>query len=236
MNFLFKRTLNISPYFLHKTSFKYFSQISAPKKPHNGNNGNNGNNVKVNVKPQNAQLPKETARWTLDLEGFNKTEFDCKMFQNEINRVPTLTSLFQFYESNKEKMDLVNICTCLDKAVDFTVKNFQITGSSHPLSKREEVKDMIEYLSQNINKMNEFAVSNFLSNLVKLGIFNRALINKLIQRILENQAFYTEKSLSYIIWALARANIRNDKFLSLITKRILEKVIKSNFRYILKFY
>jgi len=159
--------------------------------------------------------------WSMNLE--NKSETDCKLFQGEINRISSLNALNIYYKINKEKMDLVNICTCLDRAVDLSVKNFQFTGTSHPLTKQPEVDDMIKYLSDNINQMNEFAVSNFLSNLVKLGIFDQKLFDKLIQRILQNQHLFTQKALSYIVWGLARANIRNEQFLDMLVKRILVK-------------
>lgn len=230
MNLFLKRTLKIHRISLNKNIFQYFSQNIKPETA-NSENIQNSKSIKSAFQSQNNQYSKQNNkrnRLNLSLEGINN-EIDCKLIQAEINTIHTIDSLCNFYKQNKNKMDLVNICTCLDKAVDIAVKNFQYSGSPHPITEQPEVKEMIDYLTCNIHKMNAFAVSNSLSNLVKLGIHEENLINKLIKRILENSDYYSEKSLSYIIWGLARANIRNQKFLELIAKRILEKVIINEF-------
>jgi len=146
---------------------------------------------------------------------------DTKILQLEILRTQTLASVLDVFRGNKAKMDIVNVCTCFNRAVSFGTKSGQ---SKDSLVNVAEIKQMIQFLKNNINKMNDFSIANFLSNLAKLELLDRELIDQVVQKTIQNNIQYNEKSLAFITWALAKLKIRNEAFLELVAKRILNPV------------
>lgn len=142
-----------------------------------------------------------------------------KILQMEILRTETVDSLLSFYEEHKANLDLINICTCFNRAVKLTSKT-----NNSSLIKRREIKEMIDYLRLNIHKMNDFSISNYLSNLAKLNVLDNAIVDQLIKRTIQNNIHHNEKALTYITWALGKLKIKNDQFLDLVTKRITQSV------------
>jgi len=144
-----------------------------------------------------------------------------KKIQMEILDTQSLASLFELYKNEKIKMNLVNLCTCLNQAVILSEKD----ELRRKIAERTEIKEIIEKMEADIPKMNEFTVSNFLSNLVKLELMDHNIGTKLIQRTLVNITKHNEKSLAYIIWGLAKFNIKDEEFLDAVAKRIITTVI-----------
>ncbi len=149
---------------------------------------------------------------------------ETRLLQSQINKIQDTESILSFYQNNKTKMDLINICTCLDKIVSSKAKELKLNETLQSIVKKPEVKEMLKYLSENIRKMNEFALSNFIYNLAKLGIKDKDIINQLIYKILENQKDFSEKSLSYIVWALAKLQIKNEAILDQTAKKVMVKI------------
>ncbi len=128
-------------------------------------------------------------------------------------------------------MDLINICTCLDKIVSSKAKELKLNETSQLIGKKSEVKEMLKYLSENIRKMNEFALSNFIYNLAKLGIKDKEGHNQqLVGKTLENLKDFSEKSLSYIVWALAKLQRKNEAILNQTVKKVMVKIFIRNHR------
>ena len=143
----------------------------------------------------------------------------------EILRTQTLEGLFNFYNDNRDNFNVINVCTCFNRAVQLM---YSTNKKAVPkLREKREIQQMVDHLKGKTEQMNGFTISNFLSNLAKLGLEDADLINKLVQRTLTSKIHHNEKSLTYITWALGRFKIYNEEFLNLVAKEFKDTVINN---------
>ena len=205
----------------------------------------------VNVKAKEPQLEKKSAsypfnvvKWKTDanLIGNKKEKVDTqkesnehssedgsdvwqsnnRLLQTRIISSQNINSLFAVYRENKHAMDLINICTCLDKIVKLNKGSHKDTISK--ILNEPETKEMIEYLKNNIENMNGFTTSNFLSNLAKLNLIDYEFLDNFVQRIFTHKIQLDQKSLGYIVWALAKCKVKNKELLDILAKEIKQTV------------
>jgi len=224
MNLLFRKNLSKTFSFLHRiqlsnfgrnakmTPFK-FAEIPNPKHM-KASNTTLQSKTSGNEKEVISDL-KERSQRTNSYDQENLTE--SQILQLEILRTQTMKNACDLYKEKRDQMNIINVCTCLNRAVTLGLKQ---NKGKEAVAKQIEIKEMIDYLRVNIDEMGDFTIANYLSNLAKLDILDREIVDKIVQKSIQNNIQFNEKSLSFITRALAKFNIKNQPFLDLVAKRI----------------
>jgi len=232
MNFLSRKALKASFSSLYRTQFYSFVRNVKPRAP------------------KLAEPESSTSKWTKAssipdkkvVEDFLKNQngveesdqevsvpqeevFDHnKYLQAEIRRQRTLQAVFDYYNMKKSEMDLINICTCLNQAVNL-YRDENNRKNENELAKKPEVVEMINHLKSHAHEMDNFTVSNFLSNIAKMNVLDRKTVDILVNKTLHNNIQLNEKPLTYITWTLGKLKINNPDFLNMVAKRITQSVL-----------
>ena len=142
--------------------------------------------------------------------------------QIDITRAATLDALLEYYKQNKNDFDIVNYCTCLDRAVKL---HYKIEDKNvKKLKEFDEIRDIVETLRAKIDEMNNFSLSNFLTNLTKIDLIDHNLVEKIVNTSLKNKTHFQEKPLAYITWALGKYRMKNIEFLDMVADKVLTQV------------
>lgn len=227
MNFIFKRNLRSSFAFLHKIQIANYGRnvkVKPFKSPEISNINTENTFQSKNVQIDNQKDSNSMGKFQKKDYYFDKDQGNLnsnQILQLEILRTQDLASVFKIFTQKKSEMDVINVCTCFHRAVNFGTKHGK--GKDH-LTKQAEIKQMVEFLKNNIDKMIDFSIANFLSNAAKLEILDREMVDRIIKKTVQNNIQFNEKSLAFITWALAKLNMRNEEFLDLVAKRITNKV------------
>ncbi len=232
MNFLSRKALSTSVASLYRVQFYSFVRNVKPRGP------KFGESEPVTTKWTKASsIPdkKVVEDFLKNQNGVEETEpevrvnqeevFDHnKYLQAEIRRQKTLQAVFDYYNMKKSEMDLINYCTALNQAVN-VYRDENNRKNESELLKKPEIIEMINHLKANANQMDNFTVSNFLSNIAKMNVLDRKTIDILVNKTLHNNIQLNEKPLTYIAWTLGKLKINNTAFLDMVAKRITQSVI-----------
>jgi len=236
MNVLTKKSLSASFATLYRIQFYSFVRNVKPRSLKSGDmaqpqsstgskwtkvSKTSGDQIEEFLKSQDATNEvEEEIKLPQQEEVFDHTKF----LQAEIRRQRTLKGLFEYYTQKKPEMDLINVCTALHQAI--TVYRAETGNHSEAeLAKRAEVIDMINHLKARVNEMDNFTISNFLSNVAKMNVLDRKTVDTLVAKTLKNNIQLKEKPLTYITWTLGKLRVNNPEFLDMVAKSITQTVI-----------
>lgn len=142
--------------------------------------------------------------------------------QLDITRTLNLNELLAYYKQNKNDFDIVNYCTCLDRAVK--LHNKIEDKNVKKLKDFDEIRDIVETLRTKVGEMNNFSLSNFLTNLTKIDFIDYNLVENIVNSSLKNKTHFQEKPLAYIAWALGKYKLKNIEFLDMVADKVIAAV------------
>jgi hypothetical protein len=158
---------------------------------------------------------------------------DSQTNQMHIKKCEDLPSLISIYQQRKEGFNLVNYLTTLNQAVKLrrnnSKKSSTTTGEKGlvhaSILEITEVKEILLHLKNQIAKMNNFAMSNFLSNLAKLSFYDKDIVERICSKLegnTDNLIMMSSIAVSYLIWSFGRFQYKNENVLQKMHKTLMK--------------